>query len=258
MEKVKVLIVAKTRRGGGACIGGITLEGRSVRLQAANRDTDEQANLVYQVGEVWEVDGDAATHPDPAPCGDPGRLRPPARRGRWRIRRPLWPSTWRQSAAASTALYDGLLQATRTGALYHRRAHRPARLQHLLLAPRPAAAHGHRQQTSALPLSNPRRRSLPGLRRLPGAHPGNSCRAAAAGLAGPLVAAPGQGGRRRTLLCAALRLVSAGSLQSQSQCTPPARSSDARRNAAGGHAADFSQTAVLRPIASSNATPAAT
>ncbi len=56
MERLKVLIVAKTRRGGGACIGGITLEGRSVRLQAATAGTDEQANLVYQVGEVWEVE----------------------------------------------------------------------------------------------------------------------------------------------------------------------------------------------------------
>ena len=31
---MKVLIVAKTRQGGGACIGGITFEGRSVRLIA--------------------------------------------------------------------------------------------------------------------------------------------------------------------------------------------------------------------------------
>ena len=33
---MKVLIVAKTRQGSGACIGGITFEGQSVRLIAAN------------------------------------------------------------------------------------------------------------------------------------------------------------------------------------------------------------------------------
>ena len=34
---MKVLIVAKTRHGSGACIGGITLdEGRSIRLIAAD------------------------------------------------------------------------------------------------------------------------------------------------------------------------------------------------------------------------------
>ena len=35
---MKVLIVAKTRRGSGACVGGITEEGRSVRLMAADID----------------------------------------------------------------------------------------------------------------------------------------------------------------------------------------------------------------------------
>ena len=33
---MKVLIVAKTRQGSGACIGGITFEGQSVRLIAAD------------------------------------------------------------------------------------------------------------------------------------------------------------------------------------------------------------------------------
>ena len=52
---MRVLIVAKTRRGGGACIGGITAEGKSVRLIAANVATNEHAGLEYEVGEVWEV-----------------------------------------------------------------------------------------------------------------------------------------------------------------------------------------------------------
>lgn len=50
---MKVLIVAKTRRGGGACVGGITEEGRSVRLIALDAATNERAGLEYQVGEIW-------------------------------------------------------------------------------------------------------------------------------------------------------------------------------------------------------------
>ena len=66
---MKVLIVAKTRHGSGACIGGITLdEGRSVRLIAADAAFNEHAGLEYNVGEVWEVDGDARRAGDPAPC----------------------------------------------------------------------------------------------------------------------------------------------------------------------------------------------
>src|SRR5512137_1477802 len=53
---MKVLIVAKTRQGGGACVGGITFDGRSVRLIAADAAVNERAGLEYHVGEVWEVD----------------------------------------------------------------------------------------------------------------------------------------------------------------------------------------------------------
>ena len=60
---MKVLIVAKTRHGSGACIGGITLdEGRSVRLIAADAAFNEHAGLEYNVGEVWEVDAAPAEH----------------------------------------------------------------------------------------------------------------------------------------------------------------------------------------------------
>jgi ATP-dependent DNA helicase RecQ len=54
---MKVLIVAKTRQGGGACIGGITFEGRSVRLIAADAAFNEHVGLEYTVGEVWEIEG---------------------------------------------------------------------------------------------------------------------------------------------------------------------------------------------------------
>src|SRR5947208_2134145 len=53
---MKVLIVAKTRRGAGACVGGITEDGRSVRLIAADAATNERAGLEYDVGEVLEIE----------------------------------------------------------------------------------------------------------------------------------------------------------------------------------------------------------
>ncbi|MHC1768514.1 MAG: DNA helicase RecQ [Verrucomicrobiia bacterium] len=53
---MKVLIVAKTRRGQGACVGGITQHGRSVRLVAVDTATNEHAGMEYEVGEVWEIE----------------------------------------------------------------------------------------------------------------------------------------------------------------------------------------------------------
>jgi ATP-dependent DNA helicase RecQ len=58
---MKVLIVAKTRQGSGACVGGITFEGRSVRLIPAVGDTHDGANMEYSVGEVWEVEATPAS-----------------------------------------------------------------------------------------------------------------------------------------------------------------------------------------------------
>ena len=57
---MKVLIVAKTRQGSGACIGGITFEGHSVRLIAADAAFNEHVGLEYVVGEVWELDATPA------------------------------------------------------------------------------------------------------------------------------------------------------------------------------------------------------
>ncbi len=54
---MKVLIVAKTRMGGGACVGAITVEeGRSVRLLDAHVDAHNGGGMHYAVGEVWEID----------------------------------------------------------------------------------------------------------------------------------------------------------------------------------------------------------
>ncbi len=62
---MRILIVAKTRRGAGACVGGITAEGHSVRLIASDAGRNERAGLEYEVGEVWEVD--SAPDPDIVP-----------------------------------------------------------------------------------------------------------------------------------------------------------------------------------------------
>ena len=53
---MKVVIVAKTRMGSGACVGGLTFDGRSLRLLAADRETNENFNMEYQVGDVWEIE----------------------------------------------------------------------------------------------------------------------------------------------------------------------------------------------------------
>ncbi len=59
---MRVLIVAKTRRGAGACVGGITQDGRSVRLVAVDAERDERAGLEYSVGEVWQVEATPDPH----------------------------------------------------------------------------------------------------------------------------------------------------------------------------------------------------
>ena len=112
-ETLPVLIVAKTRRGGGCCIGALAPDGRSLRLAAANAGSNEHAGQEYAVGDVWEVE--IAPHPQITPphvetvvvyarrwlrrAADPigaiERLMPPVLGG-------------------SEALYDGLLQTTET------------------------------------------------------------------------------------------------------------------------------------------------
>ena len=52
---MRVLIVAKTRMGSGACIGAITESGKSVRLIPYNADPHDGANREYEVGDIWEI-----------------------------------------------------------------------------------------------------------------------------------------------------------------------------------------------------------
>jgi ATP-dependent DNA helicase RecQ len=114
---MKVVIVAKTRMGSGACIGGLTFTGRSVRLIAADQEVNEQFNMEYGVGEVWDVD----YRPDPA-------IVPPHVENiivTNKIRHPsldaLVPFIEQQmppSAGGLEALFGGLTQATKAGAMY--------------------------------------------------------------------------------------------------------------------------------------------
>ena len=57
---MKVLIVARTRMGKGACIGGITQDGKSIRLISAGIDAHDGEGLEYEVGDVWEVEATPA------------------------------------------------------------------------------------------------------------------------------------------------------------------------------------------------------
>ena len=58
---MRVLIVAKTRMGSGACIGAITEIGESVRLVPFNADPHDGANREYEVGDIWEITGEPET-----------------------------------------------------------------------------------------------------------------------------------------------------------------------------------------------------
>ena len=58
---MRVLIVAKTRLGSGACIGAITETGESVRLVPFNADPHDGANREYEVGDIWEIKGEQET-----------------------------------------------------------------------------------------------------------------------------------------------------------------------------------------------------
>jgi ATP-dependent DNA helicase RecQ len=114
---MKVVIVAKTRVGKGACIGGITFEGDSVRLVAVDEATDECAGMEYEVGEVWEVKGHPAAEVVPPHVENfivTGKRRlPPMRDPAAFICRHMPPveGSWE-------LLYEGLTQATRAGAMY--------------------------------------------------------------------------------------------------------------------------------------------
>jgi ATP-dependent DNA helicase RecQ len=114
---MKVLIVAKTRRGGGACVGAIAEDGRSVRLIALDAETNERAGLAYEVGEVWEVESTPQAN-----------LIPPhveniiVRRAHCLKRTANLASVIHRhmppAAGGTEKLFEGLVQASPSGALY--------------------------------------------------------------------------------------------------------------------------------------------
>lgn len=114
---MKVVIVAKTRMGAGACIGALTFDGRSLRLIAADQSTNEQFNLEYEIGDVWDVDCTPDPHLLPPHVENVivynKRKLPPLDGVLPFIQIHLPPR-----AGGLDVLYDGLTQATKAGALY--------------------------------------------------------------------------------------------------------------------------------------------
>ena len=114
---MKVLIVAKTRMGGGACIGAITADGDSVRLIPFNEDPHDGANREYEVGEIWELSAKPVTS-----------LIPPHNENIVVYKKQHLLTTRELEGAiellmppkigSPTVLYEGLLQSTGSGALY--------------------------------------------------------------------------------------------------------------------------------------------
>ncbi len=114
---MKVLIVAKTRQGSRACVGGITDEGQSVRLRAADYDRDESAGLEYEVGDVWEIEAKPAPSPTPPHIENivvcHKRQLGPAHDLVGSIERFMPPV-----CGGPELLFEGLAQATDAGSLY--------------------------------------------------------------------------------------------------------------------------------------------
>jgi ATP-dependent DNA helicase RecQ len=114
---MRILIVAKTRRGAGACVGGITEDGHSVRLIACDAASNERAGLEYEVGEVWEID--SAPDPDIVPPHVENIIVRRARRLRRSqkvaetIHRFMPPV-----GGGAEKLFDGVTQTTAAGGLY--------------------------------------------------------------------------------------------------------------------------------------------
>lgn len=114
---MRVLIVAKTRMGKGACIGAITENGKSVRLIPFNDDPHEGANREYEVGDVWEISSKPATSPIPPHNENivvyEKRHLLTTRELEGAIELLMPPKV-----GGPTVLYEGLLQSTGSGALY--------------------------------------------------------------------------------------------------------------------------------------------
>jgi ATP-dependent DNA helicase RecQ len=117
IESLTVLIVAKTRRRSGACVGAIAADGRSLRLEAANASSDEHAGTEYQVGDVWKIEV------GPHPHSVPPHVETVCVYGKRRLRSNVNPLPTIEKfmlpiAGSMHVLYDGHVQTTEGGALY--------------------------------------------------------------------------------------------------------------------------------------------
>ncbi len=113
---MRVLIVAKTRQGTRACIGGIDADGRSVRLMPVDPVIEERSGHQYQVGEVWEIEAMPDPHVRPPHTEnilvvDASRVRVLADPTRHILR--YMPPV----RGGPEALYEGLARARSSGAL---------------------------------------------------------------------------------------------------------------------------------------------
>jgi ATP-dependent DNA helicase RecQ len=114
---MRVLIVAKTRQGSRACVGGITSDGHSVRLVAVDAETNDRAGMDYAVGEVWEVDFAPAEKTVP-PHVENVVVHRKHRLGRKVNLVPIIEQFMPPKSGGLEVLFEGLAQVTETGALY--------------------------------------------------------------------------------------------------------------------------------------------
>ncbi len=114
---MKVVIVAKTRMGNGACIGALTFEGRSLRLIAADREVNDRFNMDYQVGEVWQVETRPELEIIP-PHVENVIVTHKRRMGSITKIETLINQHMPPISGGVEAIFDGLTQTTKAGALY--------------------------------------------------------------------------------------------------------------------------------------------
>ena len=117
---MRVLIVAKTRMGRGACIGAITEKGESVRLIPFNADPHDGANQEYEVGDIWEITGAPETSLIP-PHNENFVVHKKSRIRTTKDMKDLVSAIellMPPKVGNPRVLYDGLLKTTGSGSLY--------------------------------------------------------------------------------------------------------------------------------------------
>ena len=114
---MRVLIVAKTRMGNGACIGGITQHGESVRLIPYEADPHDGANREYNVGDIWEIDSTPAANITP-PHTEDITVKEKRRLGTANNLIDTIEQFMPPEFGGPNVLYEGLLQSAERGALY--------------------------------------------------------------------------------------------------------------------------------------------